>query len=73
MPERDDWNLISGMKLAGGASFFPHMSPEWDHVVSLNTKLWQDSDRNHLFLLKDDDVVLVDGDIKYVSLVSHDC
>jgi hypothetical protein len=73
MSTREDWKLVSGMKMAGEASsFFPHMSSEWKHVVDMNTQDWDDSQVKNLFLLHDDDAVLVDGHHNLVTLASQD-
>ena len=73
MSQRDDWKTVSGMKMAGEASIFPHMTAEWEHVVNLNTEDWDDSQVKNLILLRDDEALIVDGRRKLVTLASQDC
>lgn len=72
MSKREDWKHVQGMKLAGTSSFFPHMSAEWETTVQSNIQDWEEDDIKSLFLLHDDDVVLVDGYHKRVILASQD-
>ena len=54
MSSYDDWVAVKGLDVAGGASFFPHMSSEWNDLV--------DSKRmGNVYCLAHSDVCCIDG------------
>jgi hypothetical protein len=54
MSSYDDWVAAEGLDVAGGASFFPHMSSEWDDLV-------ESKRMGKVYCLADSDVCCIDG------------
>lgn len=59
-----DWDGVDGMSLVGSASFFPHMTENWQAVVDRQSR------GRNIVCLSDGDACLVDGAARTLTLAS---
>lgn len=64
----DDWLGISGLDLLGGASIFPHMTEQWESLVTEKTVGFD----SHVYCLSDSQMCLVDGEKQTISAINSD-
>ena len=64
----DAWLGVSGMDLLGGASMFPHMTEQWESLVTEKTVGFD----SHVYCLSDSQMCLVDGEQQTISTISND-
>jgi hypothetical protein len=55
----EDWNSVSGFRLVGPVSFFPHMNDGWKTL--LHEKKAQLGETESVLALRDDEVCCVHG------------
>mmetsp|Transcript_28093 Transcript_28093/g.39500 ORF Transcript_28093/g.39500 Transcript_28093/m.39500 type:complete len:408 (+) Transcript_28093:129-1352(+) len=61
-----DWKSVGSLDMAGGDSFFPHMSEEWTDLVGDKRKEVQDS---FVHTLREEEAYCIDGHKKHSFLV----
>jgi hypothetical protein len=69
----DDWSDLPGLDLAGGRSFFPHMSDEWADTVRERTREMttdDDAEDEGLVCLGERDALCVMGDERLLIMTS---
>jgi hypothetical protein len=67
----DDWKGIKGLGLAGGASFFPHMTNQWVPLINeKQAEFLAVPAHKELYCLRDIDVCCVDGSTSSISVLS---
>ena len=64
MTHYDDWQTIVGQNVAGGTSFFPHYTPEWDNVLAS-----KQGSVPQLVCLADADVACINGIEKSMTVL----
>lgn len=70
----DDWKGVKGLGLAGGASFFPHMTDQWMPLVNQKKiEFLAAPAHKELYCLRDVDVCCVDGSATSISVLSAAC
>ena len=66
MEHYEDWHSgIPGWNVAGGASFFPHMTPEWEPVVATR----RETMTMNVHCLADDDVCWINGTQRNLTIL----
>jgi hypothetical protein len=65
----DDWSGYPGLDLAGGRSFFPHMSDDWADTVR-ERRRDDDADDDGLVCLGERDALCVMGDERLLIMTS---
>jgi Peptidase family S51 len=71
VPGRDqyrDWDAVGGLGMVGPHSFFPHMTGDWQPLV--DRKRMDDDRNNFVVCLRDQDVCLVDGSARALTILS---
>jgi Peptidase family S51 len=63
-----DWDQVAGLGMVGPHSFFPHMTDEWQPLV--DRKREEDGGNKSVVCLRDQDVCLVDGSARALTVVS---
>jgi len=69
METYDDWQTVAGLRMCGSSAFFPHyIESEWSEVVRANGAKLKDETRVETWCLRDDQVCLVDGSAKRITV-----
>ncbi len=64
----DAWRGISGLDLLGGASIFPHMTEQWESLVTEKTVGFD----SHVYCISDSQMCLVDGEQQTIFTIQSD-
>jgi Peptidase family S51 len=63
-----DWDAVGGLGMVGPHSYFPHMTDDWQPLV--DRKRMDDDRNNCVVCLRDQDVCLVDGSARALTILS---
>jgi hypothetical protein len=66
----DDWKGHPGMNMFGSHSFFPHMSNEWEGLVTLKRQQLPVELSEGVVCLREEEAFCVDGDAGTMKLVA---
>jgi Peptidase family S51 len=66
--QNSDWDSVAGLGMVGPHSYFPHMTDEWQPLV--DRKRGEDDGNKSVVCLRDQDVCLVDGSARALTVVS---